>query len=299
MKMDIYETITNQIIAAIEAGAGKWQMPWHTSDGRLDFGLPHNVTTGKNYNGVNTLVLWMQRVGHEYKTDGWATFKQWAAIGAKVKKGEKGTACIKWSPYEKKFVNDQGQDDKKNILVPSGFIVFNADQVDGWDGKLSDKIVKPAEDKVMRHAIADAMIVKTGAIIRHGGNSACFIPSIDTIMLPPVSSFLDTKTARVTENYYATVFHELGHWTKMPNRLNRDLGKKNWGDSGYAMEELVAELTAAFLCCKTGITNEPRADHAQYLSHWLNVLKADKKAIVTAASLAQKAADFIENGGKK
>jgi antirestriction protein ArdC len=105
--------------------------------------------------------------------------------------------------------------------------------------------------------------------------------------LPLFESFRDA------ESYYATLLHELTHWTRHEKRLNREFGRKRWGDSGYAAEELVAELGAAFLCADLGVTPEPREDHAAYLASWLEVLKSDKRAIFTAAAHAQRAADFL------
>jgi antirestriction protein ArdC len=140
-----------------------------------------------------------------------------------------------------------------------------------------------------RIAHADVFITGTGATIQHGGNSAFYAPSRDVVQLPPYEAFRDK------ESYYATALHELTHWTKLKNRLDRDFSAKRFGDSGYAREELVAELGAAFLCAELGITPEVREDHAAYLGHWLTVLKEDKRAIFSAAAHAQRAADYLGN----
>ena len=147
----------------------------------------------------------------------------------------------------------------------------------------------PSSPVAERIAAADAFARATGAEIRHGGNSAYYATGSDHVQLPPFESFRDA------ESYYATKLHELTHWTKHPKRLDRDFGRKRWGDAGYATEELVAELGAAFLCADLGITPEPREDHAAYLAIWLEALKHDKRAIFTAAAHAQRAADYLHS----
>ena len=138
---------------------------------------------------------------------------------------------------------------------------------------------------------AEAFVAATGANIVHGGSRACYVPRTDNIHMPPRDMFFGTATSSAAEAYASTKLHELTHWTSAETRCNRQLGKR-FGDDAYAMEELVAELGAAFLCADLGITDTPRADHAQYLDNWLRVLKADKKAIFTAASKASQAPAF-------
>jgi antirestriction protein ArdC len=139
---------------------------------------------------------------------------------------------------------------------------------------------------------AEAFVAATGASISHGGGRAFYRPATDSIQLPPREAFVGSPTSTPAEAYYSTLLHELTHWTSAPSRCNRELGKR-FGDDAYAIEELVAELGTAFLCADLGITDEPRADHAQYLAAWLSILKADKKAIFTAASKASEAAAFL------
>jgi antirestriction protein ArdC len=134
---------------------------------------------------------------------------------------------------------------------------------------------------------AERFVAATGATIRHGGNLACYVLSQDEVRLPPFESFRDA------ESYYAILAHELTHWTRHPSRLNRDFGRKRFGDEGYAMEELVAELGSALLSADLDLTPEPRADHASYIASWLKVLRDDKRAIFTAASHAQRAASYL------
>jgi antirestriction protein ArdC len=161
--------------------------------------------------------------------------------------------------------------------------------VNGYQAPVSDAapmtVITPIEQ-------AEAFVAATGAAIHHGGDRAYYRPSTDSIHLPPRDAFIDTPTSTPAESYYSTLCHELTHWTSAEPRCNRQLGKR-FGDQAYAMEELVAELGAAFLCADLRITAEPRVDHAQYLASWLAVLKADKKAIFTAASKASEAAAFL------
>jgi len=138
----------------------------------------------------------------------------------------------------------------------------------------------------MRAAAAN-LASATRADIRHGGNRAFYAIDADRVQLPPFESFADV------ESYYATLLHELMHWTRHPTRLAREFGRKRWGDEGYAAEELVAELGAAFLCADLAITLEPRPDHANYIASWLTVMKNDKRVIFTAAAHAQRAADYL------
>jgi len=157
------------------------------------------------------------------------------------------------------------------------------------DGLPTHYYVQPESPLPLSERIGavDSFIRATGATVRHGGNSTYYSPGTDTIQLPPFEAFRDK------ESYYATGLHELTHWTKHEKRLNRDFGRKRFGDDGYAREELVAELGAAFLCADLGITPEIRDDHAAYLGHWLSILKEDKRAIFSAAAHAQRAADYL------
>ncbi len=164
--------------------------------------------------------------------------------------------------------------------------MFNAEQIDGLP---ADFYAKPTQPLPLTERVegAEAFIRRTGADIRHGGNMAFYAPGPDRIQLPPFEAF------RSVEAYYATALHELTHWTRHESRLDRDFGRKRFGDEGYAREELVAELGAAFLCADLGIEGEAREDHAAYLASWLKVLKEDKRAIFQAAAHAQRAADFL------
>ena len=207
----------------------------------------------------------------------WASFKQFESLGASVKKGEKGTAIVWFSPITKE--NKQtGEVESFNALKT--YYVFNVAQCEGIE------ITKTAPDNKPFNAIeaADNRIIKTGALISHGGDSAFFAPSVDRIQMPNKSAFKDEAS------YYATAFHELTHWTGAKHRLDRTFGKR-FGDPAYAFEELVAEMGAAFLCQDYRIQGELR--HAGYIQNWLKAMRDDSKAIFKASALAQKAADYI------
>ena len=268
----VYQEVTDSIIKQLENGAMPWIKPWKT-----DSTADKNVLSQKPYQGVNRLILGLSSMVQGFDIPVWASFKQWQSIGANVRKGEKGTKIVFYSPVTKE--NKQtGESESYNLL--KAYYVFNASQVDGVT------IQAPSADTKPFNAIeaAELRIKLTGAVITHGGDSAFYAPSVDKINVPHKSSFVSES------NYYATVFHELVHWTGAEHREKRAFGKR-FGDNAYAFEELVAEMGAAFLCQDYRIAGELR--HAGYLQSWLKVLKEDSKAIFKAAALAQKAADYI------
>jgi antirestriction protein ArdC len=168
-----------------------------------------------------------------------------------------------------------------------GYTVFNAEQCEGLPAHYTAKAVALVLTTMQRLEDADRFFAATGAVIRHGGTRAYYAEGADFVQMPPFETFRDP------ESYAATLAHELTHWTKHEKRLARDLGRSRWGDEGYAREELVAELGAAFLSADIGITPEVRPDHAAYIASWLEVLKMDKRFIFSAAAHAQRAADYL------
>lgn len=281
-KQDIYQTVTNAIIEAIESGqtADKFEMPWSGFSA-----VPVNAQTGKTYRGVNIPVLWAQQMHKGFQSGYWATYKQWQERGAQVKKGEKGIQIVFWKSIEIEPKNDN--EEAETCMFARWSVVFNADQVEGY--------TVPAEEKAGQARIieeAENFIAATGATIQKGGCSAYYHKTQDYIALPDMALFHDTATSTATEAYYSTALHELTHWSGAEHRLNRIKGQKH-GDSDYAYEELVAELGAAILCAQLGITSGTRLDHAQYIDGWLKALKSNKKFIFSAASQAQKAADYL------
>lgn len=278
MSFDIQQVITDKIIKAIEAGAGKWVMPWHNGNGVMV--APVNQD-GRDYRGMNSWLLMIAAQDAGYNSNVWGTYKGWLAKGCTVRKGEKSTMVVFWKSTKYTKQNEAGEDvDKKGLLLRY-YNVFNSDQVEGYTAK-EVPVLTPAE----RIEQADAFFNKCEAIVNHGGSRAFYAPSRDTIQLPEFKQFKDA------ESYYSTRGHETVHWTGHETRCKREFGHR-FGDKAYAFEELVAELGAAFLCAHLGLENEPRPDHAQYIENWLQVLKDDKRAVFTAASKAQAAFDFL------
>ena len=273
--MSIYAEVTARIISELEQGATPWIKPWNAD---VASGADCNAFTLKPYRGINRLLLAMS--GVRFSSNRWATYKQWQAAGANVRKGEKGTHITFYKPLTIEELRE-GETHLKNVAVLKGFVVFNADQVDG----ISFEPVQPKpEGERLEHC--EQTIRNTGAVIRHGGDVACFVPSADLIRMPELSTFADKA------NYYATAFHELVHWTGSDKRLDRVFGQR-FGDSAYAFEELVAELGAAMLCADHQIKGDLR--HAGYIGHWLKCLRDNDRAIFKAAALAEKAASFIQS----
>jgi len=273
MENKVYQQVTDRIIQELENGAAPWIKPWTTHAGNED----QNIISKKPYAGINRLILGMSGYSMSY----WASFKQWQELGASVKKGEKGTMIVFYSPIQKDSINPESGEAEKSIYhCLKSYYVFNACQVEGIEFE-NTKPVLPEFNPVP--ALEDRLI-KSGANIKHGSNSAFYRPSEDSIHLPNKTDF------KTESDYYATALHELVHWSGAKHRLDRTKGKR-FADSAYAFEELVAELGAAFLCQDYSIAGDLR--HADYIGSWLKCLKADNKAIFNAAALAQKAADYI------
>jgi antirestriction protein ArdC len=278
-KRDVYARVTAQIINAIEQGVGTWRMPWHTS-GRYAFS-PINATSKKPYRGINTVCLWAAAQAKGYERGEWATYAQWQDRGAQMRKGEKATTVVFWKFANETEPEDGEEHSASKFCFCRGYSVFNAAQVDGYTAKPESDVPMPE-----RIAQGDAFFTAIGANVKHGGNQAFYSPASDHIQMPPFGAFTDNLS------YYSTLAHEHTHWTAPASRCDRQLGKR-FGDNAYAAEELIAELGAAFTCAHLGLSTEPREDHAQYLASWLKVLKADAKAIFTAASKAQHATDWL------
>ena len=284
-RFDIHKHITDQIVTAIERGAGDFRLPWHSISGAII--RPTNVASKKPYRGVNILALWAASEQSGFGSGIWGTYRQWSECGAQVRKGEKSSYIVFYREIEIAGEATGPDDGIETRLFARATPVFAAEQVEGYTIPLVEP-VRPMESI----AAVDAFVTAIGAEIAHGGTRAYYRPSTDSIQLPPREAFVGTATSTPAEGYYSTLLHELTHWTSHEHRCNRQLGKR-FGDDAYAMEELVAELGAAFLCSELGITAEPREDHAQYLTSWLSVLKADKRAIFTAASKASTATAWL------
>ena len=282
---DIYQAVTAQIITALEAGTPPWVCPWN---GNPASAAPANLSTGRRYRGINTLLLNLQSMSRGYSLNRWITFQQARQLGACVRKGETGTPIVFFKMLDvagtestsRLAANDASG--RKVIPLLRSFIVFNAAQVDGLPDSLTS--LPPLPEGWSPVSAAEAILDCSEATIRHGGDRAFYRPSDDLIQLPPASAF------SVADNYYSTALHELTHWTGHPSRCNRVLSGRQHIQP-YAFEELVAEIGSAFLCSYCGIAGA--LQHASYISYWLEALRNDKRLIFTAASLAQKAADYL------
>jgi len=283
-RFDVYRAVTDRIVEAIEAGAGEFVMPWHRAGPAL--GRPTNAATRMKYQGVNVVALWAEAAARGYGSGYWATYEQWSGLGAQVLRGERGSTIVFYKRLESK---DEAQEDEERgpRLLARAFRVFNLDQVDRWQPPeaLPTNLTETLEQ-------AETFVRLTGAEIRYGGNAACYRHQEDVILLPERGAFVGSPACSPTEAYYSTLLHELTHWSGAKHRLDREFGKR-FGDEAYAVEELVAELGAAFLCADLEIANEPRLDHAQYLAGWLKVLRGDRRAIFTAAKRAGEAAAYL------
>ena len=288
-RFDVYSAITASIITAIEAGSGdNVQLPWHRNGGSIQ--RPTNILSKKAYRGVNTVALWAAADACGFEHGIWGTYRQWQEKGAQVRKGEKSSVIIFYRDLDPKESTSSNSDDEQQsrFFVARASRVFNVAQVDGYEIEPTE----PTVDRIDPCERAEQFIQATGANITVGGTRAYYTPSSDNITMPDRYRFVGTETSSASEGWYSTLLHELTHWSGASSRCDRTFGK-HFGDNAYAMEEMVAELGAAFLCGDLGITAEPRADHAEYIGHWLRILKADSKAIFTAASAANKAAEFL------
>jgi antirestriction protein ArdC len=267
------QNVVEDLVRIIEGGVMPWKLPWASS---TSSGLPINVSTKRPYSGSNVLLLWVAQASSGYESSLWIGFDQAKKIGGHVRKGEHGHPVLIYRNGVREA--DDGTEEQYAYLAVKP--VFNIDQVDGLDH------LKPSFEKHDWHPIEDAenIMIKSGAAINYGGDRAFYNRGLDKIQLP------DRERFENADDFYATALHELGHWTGHESRLDREFGKR-FGDHAYAAEELVAEISCAITRARIGLSGE--VQHASYLSHWLDVLKKDPRFILTAASAASKASEFL------
>lgn len=278
---DAYAAITARIVAAMEAGAGEFIMPWHRSG--VGIGRPKNARSGRRYQGGNVVALWAEEQLAGFSSGYWATYRQWQELGAQVRRGEHGASVVFFKTVE---ADGEEEDEPRRRFYARTSRVFAAEQVEGWQAPEEKR-----PDLVQTVAAVEDLVQHSGAVIEHGGDLACFDRDRDVIRMPERSRFHGSPTSTPTESYYATQLHELVHWTGAEHRLDRQFGR--FGDETYAFEELVAELGAAFLCADLGVSNEPRADHAAYLASWIKGLTDDPSALFRASRLATSATAIL------
>jgi antirestriction protein ArdC len=277
MSETIYKLVTERIVNELEAGTIPWHRPWNSP------GTPKNLKTGKDYRGVNVLILNCAQYGSPY----WLTYLQTREMGGVVRKGEKGFPIVFWKLLHLTDPVSTGREDSKQVPVLRYYTVFNVQQTEGIEipVQLGARTFQPVEEA---ERIVSGM--QNRPIIHNGFSQAFYRPSIDTIHLPVQSAF------ESSEEYYSVVFHELTHSTGHASRLNRfaeDARVAPFGSPEYSREELIAELGAAFLCAKGGIEHVTIKNSAAYIKGWLETLENDHRLIVNAAGQAQKAADYI------
>lgn len=281
----LYDEITDRIIRELEEGRLPWVQPWVAAGAQASLALPCNASTGRRYSGINVLILWGAVVQHGYPTQHWLTFRQAQSLGGTVRKGERGTTVVyadRFTPEQEKDRAREAGEEAHSIAFLKRFTVFNVAQCDGLPQEALQAAPPPPPDMIEPQA--EALIRNTGIDFRIGGDRAFYVPALDYVQVPPPAAFF------VPIDWHRTALHELGHASGHPLRLNRDFSGR-FGSRAYAVEELVAEICAAFCCAALGIM--PTVRHADYIGSWLEVLREDNRAIVRAASQASKAADWL------
>ncbi|KAA6185281.1 DUF1738 domain-containing protein [Thiohalocapsa marina] len=280
------DQIGEYILAQIKEGAGRWEMPWHR-------GLKEakNGVTGATFQGQNAIILWAEGMKRGYWSEEWATLRQWNRHGGRVRRGAKGVRVYRPVLHTK---SDQLGEPSS---TPHGFrhyTVFNYQDVNGVDHEHPDLFSDMAPQRLMtlRNEAAERIVAATRANIRYGGDNACYVFSEDCIYMPLRKQFQSSRHASASENFYATLLHELVHWTKPSLRCGRTEFSDNPTES-YAFEELVAELGAAVLNTRFHKLPAPRQDHAAYLQGWLEILGSDFSYFYKAMGLAQIASDWL------
>jgi antirestriction protein ArdC len=281
----LYQEITDKIISELEAGRVPWVQPWRTVVARAPLAMPKNAATQRQYSGINVLILWGAVIEHGFTTQNWLTFRQALGLGGHVRKGEHGTTVVyadRFVPDEERQRAERDGDEPNAIPFLKRFTVFNTDQCENLPPESTSAPVPVPDGLILPHA--EALIAATSADFRIGGDRAFYSTVHDFIQVPRPEAYFEPI------NWHRTALHELGHWSGHPSRLARDLSG-GFGSPLYAKEELIAEMTAAFVCASLGIA--PTVRHADYIGAWLEVLREDNRAIVRAASAASKAAEYL------
>ncbi len=289
---EIRRRVTEEIVAALKSGSRlPWSRPWCDLE---NTGLPTNVVSENPYSGVNVLLLMLVSQSRGYTSKFWGTFNQWQSLGFQVMKRpdhipawQYGTRCILFKPITKATKNGKGEEEEERFFLLREFTLFNAEQVTGPG--VEDYLAKPRNTNgFLDYEPAEQAIAATGADIRFGGDRAFYRMTEDFIQLPPKAAF------RQSHRFYEVATHALCHCSGHPCRLDRLDKLARFGDASYAMEELVAEMGAAFLMTELGLPqSDDLSNVTTYLASWLGVLERDHNAIFTASTAASKAADFI------
>jgi antirestriction protein ArdC len=281
-RTDIYQDITDKIIAELSAGCFPWVQPWESAGAAL--GMPRNFLTGRPYSGVNILLLWRGVREGGFRSHNWLTFRQALDAGGQVRRGQRGTTLVYAKRFECRDEDDHtpdADDAARTFMYLKRFTVFNVAQCEGLE---VDAGVQPVVADGGAVEEAETLIAASGVDFVVGGYEAFYSPTDDLVRVPPRRAFYDEI------NSYRTYLHELVHATGHASRLDRDLSAP-FGTPAYAREELIAEIGSAFLCATLGIV--PTVRHADYIGPWLEILRDDNRAIVRAASAASRAAEYL------
>lgn len=281
VRFDVYQEVTDTILAEIEAGTPPWRQPW---SGGAVAALPQKWN-GEDYSGINVILLWATAATRGFASSRWMTFRQAQELGGMVRKGEKSSTSIKYGTFERES-EETGLPEQ--VPFARAYRVFNADQIDGLPSEFYKKPEPVRTFDTTTDSQLDAWLMSRGADIRTSDEPrAYYHKKLDLIHLPRVESFYSPT------GYYATALHELMHWTGHHTRLARlDEAGEVKGRRDYAFEELVAELGACMAAVKLGIAPD-FSQSAAYVESWAKVLREDKRAIFRAAAQAQAAADFV------
>ena len=284
-RASLYDEITSKIIAQLEAGRVPWVQPWGTAAAKAPIAMPRNAATGRQYSGINVLILWSAVIERGYPAQSWLTFRQALGLGGNVRKGERGATVVyadRFVPEDERQRSRETGEEAQAIPFLKRFTVFNTAQCENLPEDIAATAPPPPPGLVEPQV--EALIRATGIDFRIGGDRAFYAPGPNFVMVPPPQAYFEPI------NWHRTALHEMGHATGHPSRLGRDLSG-SFGTKNYAFEELVAEMNAAFCCASLGIV--PTVRHADYIGSWLEVLREDNRAIVRAASQASKAADWL------
>lgn len=303
-KVDLYQQVTDKIIAAMEKGVPPWRRPWRSAQNVHGSALPVNATTGRHYSGVNIPQLWMSAEERGFPSDRWLTWQQAKAVGGQVRKGETCSMAIIYKPFEKQATDDNdnklfdkdGNPVMESLAMLKPLQLFNVAQCDGLPDAVAGTLLVTAEDDERPTILSEhqqeqmlSILNATGVVCTsYRQNRAYYQPSADRIVMPTTSQFVSEA------DYWSTLLHELVHATGHSSRLNREgitSSSRKFGDPVYAFEELIAETGSAFLCAELGIYGD--VQHESYLASWLKVLRDDKKAFFRACRFAREASEFL------
>src|SRR6266849_1377759 len=268
----VYEIVTEQVIKQLESGVAPWRKPWHTLP-------PANLISKKPYRGINVFLMALAGYGSQY----WLTYRQAQALGGNVRKGEHGTKIVFWKFDKFETETADGKTEERRSAFLRYYTFFKLEQTEGLKALLA---LPPASPIESAEEIAKGM---PNPPAFEQDSRAAYIPSKDTVTMPSRTAFQSQA------EYYSTLFHELTHSTGHAKRLGREGIEKiqPFGSEDYSKEELVAEMGSAMLCGIVGIEQATISNSAAYLNSWIKRLKADSRLVVSAASAAQKAADYI------